>query len=222
MSKAVVYLTFDDGPGAGTRNVVDVLGEEEVRGTLFMIGDNARGFHGTLIGSKAEPFVQVGNHSETHARDPRTGKQRAHAFYAGDQSARINAEFEHASEDLRRFGGDHNLGRLPGRNTWRVHGLSRDDQASCDTREEADSLAAKKFKIFGWDIEWKRATTDSHVKIKHTITQALEGGNTLVSRKLIVLMHDRMFATDAHKTELRSLIRGLKRAEYTLDFVSNY
>ena len=34
----VIYLTFDDGPGKGTANVLNALKEEGVEGTMFFIG----------------------------------------------------------------------------------------------------------------------------------------------------------------------------------------
>ena len=39
-NKKIAYITFDDGPSKYTREIVDILDENDVKGTFFMINDN--------------------------------------------------------------------------------------------------------------------------------------------------------------------------------------
>lgn len=42
-TKKTVYLTFDDGPSVGTTNaIIDVLNENDIKATFFIVGLNAR------------------------------------------------------------------------------------------------------------------------------------------------------------------------------------
>ncbi|PNK40084.1 polysaccharide deacetylase family protein, partial [Bacillus thuringiensis] len=42
--RKVAYLTFDDGPGKYTANLLDVLKKNDVKATFFLIGDNVKRF----------------------------------------------------------------------------------------------------------------------------------------------------------------------------------
>jgi peptidoglycan/xylan/chitin deacetylase (PgdA/CDA1 family) len=62
-----MVLTFDDGPGDQTAEVLDVLGEHGWRATFFLVGSQvARGAH--LVGRIIAEGHTVGNHSWDHAR----------------------------------------------------------------------------------------------------------------------------------------------------------
>lgn len=68
---ATIYLTFDDGPLAGSDDVISVLNAEQVRGTMFMIGIHVTGslFRQSILqAAQASWFVEIGNHSNTHAK----------------------------------------------------------------------------------------------------------------------------------------------------------
>ena len=44
-SKKVAYITFDDGPSKYTKQIIDILDENNVKGTFFMLNDNMIVFH---------------------------------------------------------------------------------------------------------------------------------------------------------------------------------
>lgn len=58
-------LTFDDGPVAGTDDLLDVLAEKGVPATFFVVGTNARANPGTIARMVREGHV-VGNHTLDH------------------------------------------------------------------------------------------------------------------------------------------------------------
>jgi peptidoglycan/xylan/chitin deacetylase (PgdA/CDA1 family) len=64
----VVALTFDDGPDpAGAQQVLDVLREEEVTATFFLMGRDLQS-HPELGRKIAEAGHEIGNHTYNHQR----------------------------------------------------------------------------------------------------------------------------------------------------------
>lgn len=61
-AKGVIYLTFDDGPGADTARLLDILKAKDVKATFFVtgVGDDA------LIKREYDEGHTVGLHSFTH------------------------------------------------------------------------------------------------------------------------------------------------------------
>lgn len=94
-----VALTFDDGPGPSTGPLLDVLARHEVLATFFVVGKNLRG---AALDSEARARAlalrqvraghQLGNHADSHSRDPmplasfvaelRAVDEMIHAVYA--------------------------------------------------------------------------------------------------------------------------------------------
>ncbi|MGK8429710.1 polysaccharide deacetylase family protein [Bacillus cereus] len=64
-NKKVIYLTFDDGPGIYTQEVLNILKQENVKATFFVIGSHAEQFP-DLIKSEKQNGHYVGLHSMTH------------------------------------------------------------------------------------------------------------------------------------------------------------
>ena len=65
----VVYLTFDDGPGPRTQQILDVLKEYDAKGTFFVIGIKSA-YHYDLIQTIAADGHALGNHTWQHERLP--------------------------------------------------------------------------------------------------------------------------------------------------------
>ena len=67
--KKVVYLTFDDAPGGEvTIKTLDVLKEENVPATFFIIGNQIKGQEDIILRMKEEGH-SIGLHSFTHERN---------------------------------------------------------------------------------------------------------------------------------------------------------
>ncbi|XKK19963.1 polysaccharide deacetylase [Bacillus sp. A17A.1] len=64
-NKKIVYLTFDDGPGIYTQEVLSILKKENIKATFFVIGPHAEKFP-NLIKSETDAGHYVGLHSMTH------------------------------------------------------------------------------------------------------------------------------------------------------------
>ncbi len=61
-----IALTFDDGPGPYTPQVLAILGREEVPGTFFEVGALEQYFHASTSEIVARGYP-IGDHTESHA-----------------------------------------------------------------------------------------------------------------------------------------------------------
>lgn len=61
-----VALTFDDGPGPSTKQILDILVAHHVRATFFNIGNQIRGQR-RLVRAEVNKGEAVGNHTWDHA-----------------------------------------------------------------------------------------------------------------------------------------------------------
>ena len=63
--KRDVALTFDDGPGPFTEQVLAVLRRERAPATFFVIGEQVKDF-GSALAAAVRAGVVIGNHTQTH------------------------------------------------------------------------------------------------------------------------------------------------------------
>jgi peptidoglycan/xylan/chitin deacetylase (PgdA/CDA1 family) len=63
--KACFALTFDDGPGASTSDILAELAQAHVKATFFMVGGEVKK-HPALVKAVSEAGHLIGNHSYTH------------------------------------------------------------------------------------------------------------------------------------------------------------
>lgn len=63
--RKVAYLTFDDGPGKYTAELLNTLQQNDVKATFFLIGENVKQFP-DLVKREKEEGHYVGMHSMTH------------------------------------------------------------------------------------------------------------------------------------------------------------
>ncbi|MFD9564880.1 polysaccharide deacetylase family protein [Streptomyces sp. NPDC059994] len=61
-----IALTFDDGPGPYTAQLLDILGREGVRATFFLVGDKPVHTYPDLVRRIAAQGHAIGNHTWTH------------------------------------------------------------------------------------------------------------------------------------------------------------
>ncbi len=62
----LVAITFDDGPGLYTSDLIDRLNERDVKATFFIVGSNAE-YYPDVIKKAADSGHQIGNHSWDHS-----------------------------------------------------------------------------------------------------------------------------------------------------------
>lgn len=215
--KKTIYLTFDDGPNKGTRNVQRIVDQEEVPVTLFVIGEH-------IYGSRAQgmmydsicisPYIEIANHSFTHARGK--GYQR---FY--DNADSVVSDFRRCADSLNV---QHRISRTPGRNIWRTDSLRYTDIRSSEAA--ADSLYNNGFIVIGWDAEWhfnKDQLAQSPEHVLTLIDSLLTHNRTRTADHLVLLAHDQAFEKTADSASLHRFIADIKKNdEYQLEMVGKY
>lgn len=216
--KKTIYLTFDDGPNKGTTNMMDIIKQEEIPVTLFIVGEHVYGstaqtaVFDSLVSSK---FFEIANHSFTHAF-----KNKFARFYQLPDSV-VN-DFKRCADSLHLTT---NIIRTPGRNIWRTALINKTDISS--SKAAADSLFINGYTIAGWDLEWHY---DNNLKLTNTseemilqIDSMFTNAKTQTTDHLVLLAHDQVYADSADSIELRQFIIKLKaKNEYNFEPVSRY
>ncbi|MGK6311373.1 polysaccharide deacetylase family protein [Neorhizobium sp. DT-125] len=221
-----VYLTFDDGPLTGTATILKVLAAENVPAAMFMVGLHAKASadHLALVRqAKSMPLVTVGNHSYTHAEN-----HYKHFYSNADQ---VLADLQEANLALE-LTKQPIPARLPGRDVFRLPGLSRDDfglgrKEDGLEKPDFDEVAAAGFYLYGWDHEWLHDSTGKPVQPVEQLLSEIDvvfaKGGDAERNRLILLMHDEMFQGHFDgEANLTALISGLKQRGYAFGDISTY
>jgi len=230
MPNQTIFLTFDDGVIPGTDDVISVLKNKKIKATLFMVGNTlfSKWRKSQLERAKASAYVEIGNHSYTHANDQYTA-------YYNQSPNKILKGFQEADEILGLVNKQGNIlkgntfipARLPGRNTWRINDIRQTDSVNQgDSAAAANTLASSRYRIYGWDLEWNMQAgnpVQTPQQMLEAVIERLNNANTKKKNKLIILMHDQMFrASKGNKEKLLEFIDLLVKEHYNFDFISRY
>ena len=217
--KKKIYLTFDDGPNKGTRNVLDIVKDEKIPVTFFIVGEHVFASvnqNTTWDSLQIAKQVEICNHSYTHAWHNKFEK-----FYESPDSVISDFQRAHDSLDLK-----NNIVRTPGRNTWRIDSLQYTDLKK--SKAAVDSLQKAGFIVMGWDLEWHYDHQDLTVKnsadeLLKQIDSVFNNKKTKSPEHLVLLAHDQVYGKTKDSAELRQLIQKLKlKDEYELSIASGY
>lgn len=217
--KKKIYLTFDDGPNKGTRNVLDIVKDENVPVTFFIVGEHvfaSLNQQTTWDSLQIAKQIEICNHSYTHAWHNKFEK-----FYESPDSVVADFQRAHDSLDLK-----NNIVRTPGRNTWRIDSLQFTDLKK--SKAAVDSLQKAGFIVMGWDLEWHY--DHKELTVKNSADDLLKQIDSVFSHKrtrspehLVLLAHDQVYGKSKDSAELRQFIQKLKlKEEYELSIATNY
>ena len=215
--KKKLYLTFDDGPNKGTRNVLRIVQDEGVPVTFFIVGEHVfASSKQAEIWDSLKMAKQIGlcNHSYTHARS------RYESYYAQPDSVVSDFARTHDSLDL-----DNTVARTPGRNIWRIDTLQFTDLKK--SAAAADSLQKAGFQLMGWDLEWHFdhktlcVVTTGEKMVAH-IDSVFKHNRTKNKDHLVLLAHDQAYAKSEDSLQLRQFFQLLKQKDYELSLVRDY
>lgn len=190
----VVYLTFDDGPSVHTKDVLDILQKEKVKGTFFVLGQQAEQ-NPKLVERIVQEGHALGNHSYNHEYSELYGDFRN--FWS--QIKRTGQIVE------KMVGFEPELVRAPGGTFLNF------DKQYFDLMNQAGYL------VYDWHVD----SGDSKrrgVPAKE-IVQGVKEGALLPST--VVLMHDGIGHGETVKA-LPEIIRYYKTKGYTFDVLSSY
>lgn len=216
--KKTIYLTFDDGPDKGSKNVMAVMKKEDINATLFIIGEHVYGSRDqqAIYDSVLHcPLLQVCNHSYTHAFENSYFK-----FYSEPDSA--VKDFKRCADSLQFT---NNIIRTPGRNIWRTQNISSTDLKA--SVAAADSLYKSGYTAVGWDVEWQfdndQRLVQSDSEMIRIIDSAFAKKQTKTIGHLVLLAHDRTFKKSDDSATLHRFISSMKRKdEYEFEIVGQY
>lgn len=212
-----IYLTFDDGPNKGTQNVLNIVNEEKVPATFFVIGQQVNGSawqKNTYQQLLNCPIIDIENHSYTHAHNKFT------KFYTSPTGV-VN-DFIKCADSLHLT---NNIARTPGRNIWRTLLINSTDIKPSATA--ADSVWHAGYTLVGWDVEWHfnnhLQLTESKEYIHAKIDSFFSKNQTKTPNHLVLLAHDQSFADATDSTSLRQLIQQLKNeGVYKISTITHY
>ncbi len=216
--KKKIYLTFDDGPNKGTKNVLDIVQQEDIPVTFFIVGEHvfaSIGQNQTWDSLKMAKNIELCNHSYTHAHN------HYRKFY--NKPENVVKDIKRTKQSLLP---DNNIVRAPGRNCWRVDSLHFTDIKK--SKKAIDSLQAAGFVVFGWDLEWQYdpktlVLKNSADDLLSEIDSMFSQGKTKVKDNLVLLAHDQVYQKSGDSMQLREFIQKLKKKEnYELSLVNNF
>ena len=227
-SSKTMYLTFDDGPLAGSENIISVLEEQYVPATMFMVGKHInRSASRKRVYQAAidAPTILVANHTYTHAN----GRYRH--FYSN--KARVLKDAFRMEKMLVRDDMMHGTSymRLAGRNVFRLPGLHSNDLAikkKYGERSKYDALYDAGFYIYGWDYQWSYNPKSGRVRqspaeLAAKIEKIYQKGRTKKAYKFILLMHDFSFKDRlGGKRTLTKLIDILRKKGWRFETLETY
>ncbi len=213
-----IYLTFDDGPGAGTNNVINIIKQEKVTATMFIIGEHVHGSpsqNNTWNTMQFDSFLQICNHSYTHAFHNNFNKFYRESAGAINDFGRSNDSFHFTT----------NIIRTPGRNIWRTAKINFTDLKK--STQTADSLKRSNYNLIGWDLEWRftrnQKLIQSDTLLVNEINNFFVKSETRTPGHLVLLMHDRTFKNSTDSAALSWMIQKLKSTdEYNFETLDKY
>lgn len=215
--KKKLYITFDDGPNKGTRNVLQLLNEEQVPVSFFVVGQHVYGSReqqATWDSLQHNTWVEICNHSYTHAHN------KFAKFYSNDTA--VVSDFERTQDSLKL---NNRIVRTPGRNMWRTSTVNASDIMK--SKAAADSLYSNGFVVMGWDLEWHY---NDSMKLKQTSDELVQQVDSMLTHNktktpdhIVLLTHDQTFVDSLSTASLRNFIKQMKtKQEYEIEFISKY
>ena len=168
-SSKTIYLTFDDGPGGYTQNILNTLDKYNVKATFFVT--NQFPGYSYLISEEANRGHKIAVHTYTHTY--KVVYQSVDAYID---------DFNKMNEIIKEKTGSYsNLYRFPGGSSNTVH---------CNynkgvVEQIASEMSNRGYVYFDWNLSSGDAAGYSSTKIYNAVVNGVEGCSSCV-----VLMHD--------------------------------
>ncbi|RAV19061.1 polysaccharide deacetylase family protein [Paenibacillus contaminans] len=192
----MAYLTFDDGPSIHTRKILDILRQNGVKATFFVIGsrseESIRSYRAIVADGHA-----LGNHTYTH--DYRTVYSSVEAYKKDTE--RLNDLLEET------VGFRPKLIRFPGGSNNR---LSHKSGGGGIMKRIAAEMTRNGYRYVDWNV----SSTDAALPVQkraEIVKAVLQGSGG--KREIIVLMHDIAKKTTTVEA-LSEIIAGLRAQGY--------
>jgi peptidoglycan/xylan/chitin deacetylase (PgdA/CDA1 family) len=213
-TEKVIYLTMDDGPLRGSTILNKIILDKKIKTSVFIVSGHIRGFGKYFDDFRANEFMEICNHSHTHANN------KYLQFYSNPQGA---ADDINQCDKL--INTDNKAVRLPGRNIWALP--ARDRGIKQSGGKTAEILRSQGFKLYGWDAEWahgnkSQAPVKSPEQFVALINSIFKNKTMLTKNHLVILGHDEMLTTEKGRREFPQIIDMLLAKGYVFEHITNY
>jgi len=190
--RKVVYLTFDDGPCSNTHKLLDILREEGVPATFFLIGNELRKYQ-VAVRTMVEDGHAIGCHSYFHQRS---------LLQTKDGFKRQTTRFDTALEEVLGFPLEVRLFRFP--------------FGSSNTTPKVRRYASESGYLW---IDWNASNSDTDDKINQKADLILAAAIRTSRDKdvVVLLMHENRQRT---REMLPALIQYYRDNGYEFDVLT--
>ncbi len=200
-----VYLTFDDGPSKTTQVVLEILKQEDIKATFFVMAASNNEQYLPLISTIVEQGHLIGLHTCSHRYEDIY--QSSEAFWQ---------DIENLKEKLSTYGVDNStVLRFPGGSSNTINRQYSGGDLMTTLKQQA---LEKGYSYFDWTVDSKDAiggSRDAMSVYNRVINQAQE------QNTCIVLMHDTNATSESIKA-LPDIIAWFKNAGYSFDTLDNF
>lgn len=166
----IMYITFDDGPGQYTQDILDILDQYHIKATFFVTGSNSDYTH--LINTIQEEGHALGLHSFSHDYAKIYSSVEAYFDDLGKISALVKKETDSIPNLIRFPGGSSNT-------------ISKKYSANIMTKlsEHCENLG---YSYYDWNVECGDENPSlSADQIYDTVIQNIQG-----KEEVMLLLHD--------------------------------
>ncbi len=165
-----VFLTFDDGPSSVTPNILDILKENDVKATFFVLGSNVD-LKPEIVKREYEEGHFIANHGYSH---------KYSSIYSSPQS--VLDEYNHTLESVRSAIGVKNYNS----HLFRFPGGSSGGQYADIKRQAIDLLQSNQITYTNWNcLTGDAAGNKTKEEMWDSLISTAGDKNSLV-----ILMHD--------------------------------
>ncbi len=188
----IAYLTFDDGPSLNTNKILTILGDNDIKATFFLVGNNIEIYPPAILLEILSRNHYIGLHSMTHIyKKLYTGKNASENF--------VNEMLEEQNLIYAMTGYKTSLVRPP---------FSGGNKL---TDQHINSLLKYDFKVWDWNVDTKDWNCSSVSQVLKNIQFDLKLQH--YPDRIVVLMHEKKISVKA----LPSVIMLLKRYGYRFE-----
>ena len=189
-SKKIIYLTFDDGPGAYTKKLLDILDKYNVKATFFVTNQFSK--YISLIKDEYDRGHSIGVHSYTH----KWSIYKSVDDYIND--------FDKMNNVIKKYtGSTSSIFRFPGGSS---NTISKNYSKGIVTLI-ANKMTKNGYAYFDWNVDSKDASGASAEQLYKNILKGIKKCNNCV-----ILMHDIKQKT---VNEMDNILKELTNAGYT-------
>ena len=189
----VAYLTFDDGPGKFTGEVLDILAENNIPATFFVLGEQVERYP-EIVQRITDEGHGIGNHTHNHVYDELYNE---FTNFSAQVLQTLQAIYDVTGEQTR-------LLRAPGGTYNNI------DTSYYEAMSEAGLI------IFDWNVD--SGDSASRNVTTETIVNNIKKANLM--ERVIVLMHDSN-SHEATIAALPQIIAYYREHNYRFDMITD-